>query len=252
MNEAAEDNGHFFFSDSNSGIGNRNGNILFAISCVSGSEVNPNLSCIRKLDCIADQVQRDLPDAAAVANKGVAGSGFLMQNKTDALFCRLDRHDADNLVKQYGHAERSMCEGNNPGFDFTDFQQAIHNCQKSFGAIAQNSHTLLLPVVQFRAQQNIGKADDRAHRGSDFMTRIHEKIRFRLIGLFRFVPCGFRQRLFGADFLNGARGAEQSVCFYNFAFRSAANPAERGALEAGGRFPRSCRGGGGVLQILLS
>jgi hypothetical protein len=70
------------------------------------------------------------------------------------------------------------------GLDLGKIQEVVDQRKQTFAALPEGFHILGLLVIQGRIRQQVGKADDAVHRGSNLMAHVRQKLAFHFVGTF--------------------------------------------------------------------
>ncbi len=136
-----------------------------------------------KADRVGKKVDQNLPQAGDIAGKTGWQVGRNVPVKFDLLFARLERHAIDRFLDQHLKIERMVLQLELARLDLGEIENVADDGQERVGALADGLRVILLLRVELGAEQQTGHADDRIHRGADFVAHVGQEFRLGLVGL---------------------------------------------------------------------
>ena len=163
-----------------------------------------------KFDRIADQVDQHLLQPQRVADKAACARMIHIEDQFDGFLGRLFRQQLTHAVEHRIQIERLAFDFKPAGFDPGEIEDVIDDAQQGIRGPLYPGEVAVLPGIQLGRQTQLGNADDRIHRRTDFVTHVGEKVAARLRQLLGLTACLFAQRIKSATLDHFKKGQQQN------------------------------------------
>ena len=142
----------------------------------------------RELYRIAHQIERDLPQAKAVADhpfRKVVGN---IQFQCDLLFPGYGFHQPHHAGQLVAHVHRFLRHAHQPGLDLRYVEDVVEQLHHAASGFVDQAHVIRLPVAQIGLFQQLGEAKQAVHRRANVVAHVRQERGFGRGGIFRRQP----------------------------------------------------------------
>jgi len=157
-----------------------------------------NGAVVGKLDCIGEQVQKNLTQPGQISGQTDRINRLKTTDQQQPLGIGLGRHQFKHLFQQGCRTERQLLQLNLAGINLGKVQDIVDDSQQQLTTGRNGIHITLLLIGKRGLGQQPGHADHAVHRSTDLMTHVGQKLHLGL--------CRFFQRLIGTFFLGDVTG----------------------------------------------
>ena len=156
-----------------------------------GGDFEFDLAAEGEFDGVAEEVDEDLAEAEGVSDDGGWDIGADAGGEVEVFFSGGGGDGFDGVFDAGDEAEGSGFEVHATGLDFGEVEDVIDDDEEGFCAAADGGDEVALLGGEIGLLEELGKAEDPVHGGTDFVGHGGEEFAFGAVGEF----CGF----FGAD-----------------------------------------------------
>ncbi len=196
MREALEDGIQLVERDSDAGIGHRESEQTRLTRAGFVFDPQRDFATFGELDGVADQVQKNLPQAHDVPRQAGGDFGREIVNKRQAFLVCAQVHEAHRALENLREVEVRLLQNQLIRLHLGEIQDVVDEQQQAVPGLLEDLGIRALVGSQWRLLQEIGHADDRIQRCSDLVTHAGEKVR---LGLARGLGHGLGLLQFGLD-----------------------------------------------------
>ena len=144
-----------------------------------------NLTTLRKLDCIAEQIKHDLPQTSSVTIDP-AMFHLRLEEVFQSSGARLRRHQFADLLQASHDIEPARLNVHPSSLDLGEIQDIVHDCQQSVGGFANRLGIIQLVVGQSSIEKQPTHTQDAIHGGPDLVTHVRQELALGPAGILGF------------------------------------------------------------------
>ena len=180
-----------------------------------------------EFDGVAEEVEHHLADATRVTEEKFGGVGGPVEDEFDVGIGEFRSEEFADFDGGEVNVGGDGFDSALAGFDFREVEQGVDDGQEGVAGVANRLDEFSLVVIEGGIDEEVRKADDAVHRGTDFVAHGGEEIGFGAGGGFGGV-FGAAEREFGGfavgDVLEGSVKAEDSALGVEFGLPTAVGP----------------------------
>ena len=183
LHELLEQPSHLFFSHPDAGVldfkSHKRSTILF-----DHRRHDRDAAFLSKLDCVADEVHKNLAQASRVGLNGFGNRSADANGKVQLLLFGFDSQHVDNFCHQLIRAAALNFQLQFSGFNLREVQNIVdqfHQMRTTGMNRIQIRRASRFGLFQ-ASTQNIGEAHDRIHRIANFMAHVRKEVALGFIG----------------------------------------------------------------------
>src|SRR6185312_16162903 len=137
--------------------------------------------------CIAAEIEQDLPDARRIAPEALGDFRIDAQSQLETFGLRLNGEQAADILESLPHAQLDALQVELAGLDLGEVQDIVDDCEQRPGAASDGLGEVALHGVERGVEQQLGHAEDAVHGRSDLVAHVREELALRPVrGIRRF------------------------------------------------------------------
>jgi hypothetical protein len=153
--------------------------------CELGVDANVNVAVLGELDGVANQIQKNLAEAAGIPEKKVGNRIGGVEGKLKTFLARTDRAGFQSFVEAFAKTERDGPDLELSGFDFREVQNVVDDRKQRFGGKPREIQMLALFACEVGIQHQFRHAQNAVERRANFVAHGGQEQAFGLAGGFR-------------------------------------------------------------------
>ena len=139
------------------------------------AEPQLDLAVLRELEGVGQQVERDLADAARIADEPDRQVGIDRVHELQSLLRRHRRHQVEGALDRAPQLERLVVQLDLAGLDLGEVEDVVDDREQGVGRRLDRLGVVRLLGVQLRVLEQAAHADDRVHRRPDLVAHRGEE-----------------------------------------------------------------------------
>ncbi len=160
-------------------------------------DANDDLTRLRELDRVADEVGQHLAHATGVAPDDAGDRPLDDGHELEALGLGRPGQEVDDVADDVADPEVDLLDLQLAGFDLREVEDVVDDRQQRLARVPHRLRVVALAGVEIGLEQQVGHADDAVHRRADLVAHVGQEVGLQPRGL-RGLVAGVGHRRFGA------------------------------------------------------
>jgi len=160
-----------------------------ALGPANALDAHENVTCVRELDRVADEVQQDLPDPPCVAHDVARRIRRVTQDELDPPLLGLDGEDAAHVLDGGLQVEQRGLDDELPRFDLRVVEDVVQDGQQRVRGDPRRLREVALLAGELRVEQDPHHAEHAVHGRANLVAHVGKELGLHLAGAEGCFPC---------------------------------------------------------------